>query len=105
LPPSRPSSIARRQPPPAASARETLRAELNHHISRVARRSTPEALANADSRLALSLRLVLLADALYEAGTRGTPDDLHHTDAERSSVDRHRSRYGISARHRRATSS
>lgn len=80
---SRPSSLARRPDVSAASARETLRAELNHHISRVARRSTPELLANADSRLALSLRLVLLADALYEAGTQGTPDDLHHNDAER----------------------
>lgn len=80
---SRPSLPARRQPLPAANARETQRAELNHHITRVARRSTPEALANADSRLALSLRLVLLADALYEAGTQGTPDDLHRTAAER----------------------
>lgn len=83
LPPSRQSSLARRQPLSAVSDRETLRAELNHHISRVARRSTPEALANADSRLALSLRLVLLADALYEAGTRGSPDEWHRTDAER----------------------
>jgi hypothetical protein len=52
-------------------------------VSRIVRRSTPAGLASPDSRLALSLRLVLLADALYESGTRGGLDELHQTDAER----------------------
>jgi hypothetical protein len=63
--------------------REAQRLKLNHHVSRVVRRSTPSELANPESRLALSLRLVLLADALYESGTQGGLDELHHTDAER----------------------
>jgi hypothetical protein len=63
--------------------REAQRLKLNHHVSRVERRCVPAELANPESRLALSLRLVLLADALYESGTRGSLDDLHHTDAER----------------------
>lgn len=63
--------------------RDAQRLKLNHHVSRVVRRCTPAELANPESRLALSLRLVLLADALYEAGTRGGLDDLHRSDAER----------------------
>jgi len=65
------------------AARDAQRLKLNHHVSRVVRRCTPAELANPESRLALSLRLVLLADALYESGTRGGLDELHHSDAER----------------------
>jgi hypothetical protein len=63
--------------------RGAQRLKLNHHVSRIVRRSTPAGLANPESRLALSLRLVLLADALYESGTRGGLDELHKSDAER----------------------
>ena len=80
------SSLSRGRPlvPAAAPAlRETQRLRLNHHVSRVERRCTPAELANPESRLALSLRLVLLADALHESGTRGALDELHHTEGER----------------------
>ncbi len=70
-------------PQDSLALREAQRLKLNHHVSRVVRRCTHAELANSESRLALSLRLVLLADALYESGTRGSLDDLHHTDVER----------------------
>lgn len=69
--------------PEAASQRAVLREQLRHHVNRLVSRATVAELGKADSRTALSLRLVLFADALHNAGMLGSVDDLDATPAER----------------------
>lgn len=85
-PPSRSVRPGRAIPAPAEQAahRALLREALRHHISRIANRCTVSELARPESRTALSLRLVLLADALDQSGMLGSLDDLQADAAERA---------------------
>lgn len=56
---------------------------MRHHVSRLAHRATVAELAKPDSRTALALRLVLLADALHSSGMLGSVDSLNASATER----------------------
>lgn len=66
-----------------ARQRAVLREQLRHHVSRLAHRATVAELAKPDSRTALALRLVLLADALHSSGMLGSVDSLNASATER----------------------
>lgn len=66
----------RSAPGDPASRRAAERDVLRHHIARIKNRCTVAELAKSESRTSLSLRIVLFADALVQAGMLGNVEDL-----------------------------
>ena len=73
-----PGRRSRRLVSPAdqAGKRAAQRDVLQHHITRIKKRCTVAELAHVESRTALSLRIVLFADALLQADMLGNIEDL-----------------------------
>jgi hypothetical protein len=69
-------------PADQTAQRAAQREVLRHHINRIKNRCTVPELAKAESRTALSLRLVLFADALLQSGMLGSVEDLNANQVE-----------------------
>lgn len=69
-------------PADLTARRAAQREVLRYHITKIKNRCTVPELGKVESRTALSLRLVLFADALLQSGMLGSIEDLNRNPVE-----------------------